>query len=271
MNCRRAVISWAGAALLLAGCATATPAPDLSGLLPTPMLLLGEQHDAPDHQRLQRQTLHELAGRGALAAVVLEMAERGRQTTGLPTDASEARVREALDWAGEQNAGAWPWAVYGPLVMDAVRAGVPVLGGNLPRAQMREAMGEAALDGVLPADALQRQRENIREGHCGLLPESQIAPMARIQLARDRAMAQTAMQALRPGQTVLLVAGNQHVRRDIGVPRHVPPGQALQVVVSQSGEVQPPDPAADRVWKTAPVTPKDHCAELRQQWGQGQR
>jgi uncharacterized iron-regulated protein len=271
MNCRRAVISWAGAALLLASCATATPAPDLSGLLPTPLLLLGEQHDAPDHQRLQRQTLRQLAERGQLAAVVLEMAERGRQTTGLPPDASEARVREALDWTGDQNAGAWPWAVYGPLVMDAVRAGVPVLGGNLPRAQMRAVMGESGLDTTVPAEALQQQRENIREGHCGLLPASQVAPMARIQLARDRAMAQTAMASLRPGQTVLLVAGHQHVRRDIGVPRHLPPGQALKVVVALAGEDAGAPDAADRVWRTPATPPVDHCAELRRQWGPGQR
>jgi uncharacterized iron-regulated protein len=271
VNCRRAVISWAGAALLLASCATATPAPDLSGLLPTPLLLLGEQHDAPDHQRLQRQTLRQLAERGQLAAVVLEMAERGRQTTGLPPDASEARVREALDWTGDQNAGAWPWAVYGPLVMDAVRAGVPVLGGNLPRTQMRAAMSETALDDILAADALQQQRENIREGHCGLLPASQVAPMARIQLARDRAMAQTAMGALRAGQTVLLVAGHQHVRRDIGVPRHMPNGQALQVVVALAGADAGAPDAADRVWRTPATPPVDHCAELRRQWGPGQR
>lgn len=271
MNCRRAVISWAGAALLLAGCASPLPSPELSDLLPTPLLLLGEQHDAPDHQRLQRQTLRQLAGRGQLAALVLEMAERGRQTTGLPPDASKARVREALDWTGDQNAGGWPWAVYGPLVMDAVRAGVPVLGGNLPRAQMRGAMGDTGLDGALPADALQRQRENIREGHCGLLPEPQLAPMARIQLARDRAMAQTALDALRPGQTVLLVAGHQHVRRDIGVPQHLPPGQALRVVVALAGADASAGAAADRVWRTPATPPVDHCAELRRQWGPGQR
>ncbi len=256
---------------MLAGCASAPPAPDLSGLLPTPLLLLGEQHDAPDHQRLQRQTLRTLAERGQLAAVVLEMVERGRRTTGLPPDAREADVRAALDWQGETNAGAWPWAVYGPLVMDAVRAGVPVLGGNLPRAQMRSAMGETALDAALAPDALRRQRENIREGHCGLLPESQIAPMARIQLARDRAMAQTAMEALRPGRTVLLVAGHQHVRRDIGVPQHLPPGQALQVVVAQAGADASAGAAADRVWRTPATPPTDHCAGLRQQWDSGQR
>lgn len=266
MNCRRAVISWAGAALLLAGCATATPAPDLSGLLPTPLLLLGEQHDAPDHQRLQRQTLRQLIERGEAAALVLEMAERGQRTTGLPPDASEARVRAALDWRAEHNAGAWPWAVYGPLVMDAVRAGVPVLGGNLPRPQMRTAMAQTGLDATLPADALQHQRDNIREGHCGLLPESQIAPMTRIQIARDRALAQTAQEAIKPGQTVLLVAGHQHVRRDIGVPRHLP-GQDLAVVLTQTSTPAPRTRSADRVWVTRPVPPKDHCAGLKTQMG----
>lgn len=271
MNCRWAVIPLGAALLFGAGCVAVAPSPDLSDLLPTPLLLLGEQHDAPDHQRLQRQTLRQLADRRQLAAVVLEMAERGRQTTGLPPQASEARVREALDWREEQNAGAWPWAVYGPLVMDAVRAGVPVLGGNLPRSQMRPAMSQTELDTVLPPDGLQQQRDNIRTGHCGLLPESQIAPMTRVQLARDRALAETALAALRPGQTVLLVAGHQHVRRDIGVPQHLPPGQPLRVVVALAGADADAGAAADRVWRTAATAPVDHCAELRRQWGQGQR
>lgn len=267
MNCRSAVTSTLCALALLGGCAqTPPPVADLQGLLPTPLLLLGEQHDAADHQRLQRQTLAQLAGQGQLAAVVLEMVERGRGTAGLPRDASEARVRETLDWTAARNAGHWDWAVYGPLVMDAVRAGVPVLGGNLPRSQMRTAMGESGLDATLAPEALRRQRDNIREGHCGLLPEAQVAPMTRVQIARDRAMAQTAQEAIQPGQTVLLVAGHQHVRRDIGVPAHLP-GQALAVVVAQAGRTSTDAANADRVWVTPPVPPRDHCAELRKQMG----
>ena len=44
----------------------------------------------------------------------------------------------------------WPWAAYGPAVMAAVRAGVPVLGANRPRSRMREDMGRTfagTLDG----------------------------------------------------------------------------------------------------------------------------
>jgi uncharacterized iron-regulated protein len=275
MNCRSAV-SGRTAVLLLSvlagGCGSLPDASaDLRGLLPTPLLLVGELHDAPEHQALQRDTVRQLADRGELAAVVLEMVEQGRATTGLPTDASEARVREALDWSADRNAGAWPWTVYGPVVMTAVRAGAPVLGGNLPRAQMRASMGEASLDASLPPLALAQQREAIREGHCNLLPDAQIAPMTRIQLARDRAMAQTAVSAQRAGRTVLLIAGNGHVQRDLGVPRHLPSDQAHRVVMALARDAAAPtleaSAQADRIWVTPPRPPKNHCADMKRQMG----
>ena len=81
------------------------------------------------------------------------------------------------------------------MVMNAVRAGVPVLGGNLPRTQMKQAMGEARYDSHLPAAGWQLQLDAIKDGHCGLLPESQFAPMARIQLARDEAIVRNRLVA----------------------------------------------------------------------------
>jgi hypothetical protein len=65
----------------------------------------------------------------------------------------------------------------------------------------------------------------IDEGHCGVLPPRLHAPMVLAQRARDVAMA-LAMQAAHrdsgpahsgPARTVL-IAGNGHVRRDVGVP-----------------------------------------------------
>ena len=173
-----------GIGALLAACAQ-TPPNDLPALLartqPTPLLLVGEQHDAPEHQQLQRELVQALAARGELAAVVMEMAEAGRDTRALPRDASEDAVREALAWNQGVN---WPWPSYGPVVMAAVRAGVPVLGGNLPRARMRDAMADTALDQSVSAAALQGQRAAVREGHCELLPENQIAPMTRTGASR---------------------------------------------------------------------------------------
>ena len=236
--------------------------------LPADVLLLGEQHDAPDHQRLQREAVAWLASRGQLAALVMEMAERGRSTQGLPRDASEAQARAALQW----DDAAWPWKAYGPVVMAAVGTGVPVLGGNLPRARMRAAMGEAAWDQHLPAPALQRQYTALREGHCGLLPESQMAPMARIQIARDASLARTAQQALRPGQTVLLIAGGGHVLRDRGVPTHWPADLRSKVLLAQAGQAQAAiKTEVDAVVQTPALAPQDHCAALRERWRQGGR
>lgn len=232
----RPLLATATLALLL-GCAAGLPAVDV--------LLLGEQHDAPAHQQRHRDAVQSLAAEGRLAALALEMAEQGGTTAGLPRDADESAVRAALHW----NEQAWPWIAYGPAVMAAVRAGVPVLGANLPRDRMRPAMANAALDALLVPQALQQQREAIREGHCGLLPESQMAPMTRIQIARDQAMAATLASAAVRGKTVVLLAGGGHVDEALGVPVHLP-----RTVSSKSIR-----------WPSGEAPKKDYCEEMRRQ------
>lgn len=165
---------------------------------PTDALLLGEQHDAPQHQDIQTQVVAWLAGQGLLAALTLEMAKQGGSTQGLSAQASAAQVQIALDW----DERAWPWAAYGPAIMAAVRRGVPVFGANLSSADLRAAMQDRSLDQTLTETALSTQQQRIRDGHCQLLPESQIAPMTRMQIARDRAMAQTIGRVALAGRTV---------------------------------------------------------------------
>jgi uncharacterized iron-regulated protein len=236
----------------------------LLALLPADVMLIGEQHDAPAHQHMQAAVVQALAARGGLAAVALEMAERGATTAGLPPQATEAQVRDALKWRD----ASWPWAAYSPGVMAAVRAGVPVLGANLPLSDMKNAMKNIALDDHLTMGLRQKQQENIREGHCGLLPESQIVPMTRVQTARDAAMARTVTAARQPGKTVLLIAGNGHVDREIGVPTHLGREVSSKSVVLRPDRPSGTDadmPPADAVWLTAAPPPKDYCADMRQQ------
>lgn len=249
------------ALLFLAACAALPTGTGsrLDALLPADIILIGEQHDAPEHQALQQAAVTELARRGSLAALAIEMAEQGRSTTGLSADATESQVRDALAWV---EAG-WAWARYGPVVMAAVRAGVPVLGANLPRSAMRTAMGNDNWDRLLSPAALAQQREDIRTGHCNLLPAAQIAPMARIQIARDAAMAATVAAAAQGGKVVLLVAGAGHVARETGVPNHLPAGLATRVVLEVAGgAVEPRSKQVDSLWRTAPIPLIDHCAAL---------
>ena len=263
----------------LTASAIGTSAPVLASEVPsrwlawqdTPAILLGELHDDPTHPPLQQALVQTLVARGRLSALVLEMAEQGRSTQGLPADANEAAVQAALAWSDI----AWPWQRYGPSVMAAVAAGVPVLGGNLPRSQMRTVMTQPDWDRLLDAAALATVGERIREGHCGLLPETQVPGMVRIQLARDWTMASTIISAWRHGGTVLLLAGNEHVRTDVGVPRHLKqlptpwptdtaPVATVQMRPLSQAEAAMPH-ARDAIWPTPPQPPVDHCAALRRQ------
>lgn len=261
----RQLITLLTCAALTVGCASrivANTDQRLATLLPADVILLGEQHDAPDHQRVQRDVVQALAARGQLAALVLEMAEQGHSTRGLQADASETQVRAALQW----NDDAWPWRAYGPAVMTAVRAGVPVLGANLPRTQLRARMADPQLDTLLPGPALKAQQQAIRLGHCGMLPESQITPMTRVQIARDLTMANTLRAAVQPGQTVLLLAGHGHVDRQLGVPKHLPSSLQVKAVVlgddTREAEALPPTDRFDHLWPARPADAKDYCAEF---------
>ena len=144
----------------LAGCASGpmTLEQRLDRLLPTDILLVGEQHDAAAHQQIEREIVESLASRRQLAALAVEMAESGTDTGKLPAVATEAQVRTALRWSDD----AWPWKSYGPVVMAAVRAGVPVLGAKLPRARMKDAMADVSLDAQLPVAGCCRRHRSVR-------------------------------------------------------------------------------------------------------------
>lgn len=237
----------------------------LDALLPADAILIGEQHDASEHQQIEQEVIATLAARAQLASVTLEMANVGTSTARLQPGATEEQVRRALNWDDK----GWPWAAYGPAVMTAVRAGVPVLGANLPRSQMPASMANGELDKRLPAEALKTQQQAIRTGHCHLLPEKQIIPMTRIQIAKDIAMAATIEQAALPGKVVVLLAGKGHVDRTLGVPLHLPGTLKARAIALQAGvnKGQADLPRAfDTVWITPALPEKDHCAELQAQW-----
>jgi uncharacterized iron-regulated protein len=246
------------------GSAAAETAVRLDALLPVEVLLLGEQHDAAEHQQIEQQVIAELAARGLLAAVALEMADTGVSTARLKPSATEEQVRSALKWSEK----AWPWAAYGPPVMTAVRAGVPVLGANLPREQVRASMSDSTLDVLLPGPALKAQQQGIRLGHCGMLPESQITPMTRTQIAKDVTMANTLSQAVFPGKVVVLLTGSGHANRTLGVPQHLPASmnaKAIHLRAANAPGSGEKSVAYDSVWATATVPEIDYCEGLKGQ------
>jgi uncharacterized iron-regulated protein len=124
-------------------------------------------------------------------------------------------------------------------------------------------MADVSLDAQLGPGARAAQQEAVRSGHCNLLPESQIAPMTRIQIARDRAMAQTILKARVAGKTVLLVSGAGHGDKTVGVPQQLPIELSVKVLRLEAGDGKADPAAFDAVWRTPALPEKDYCAELR--------
>lgn len=245
-------------------------------------LLLGEKHDNPDHHRLQAAIVTRLLQQQQVASLSFEMLTSADQARldGIQAQRLQSleQLREYLQW---DDAG-WNWDFYGPLVQAGYRARVPLLAANIDEAQMRGAYGSelpAAVSAVLNTAVTAQLNQDIDDSHCGLLPESQFPAMVRVQQSRDNAMAQA--MAVYGGQAVnILIAGNYHVRRDLGVPRyllHQQPGLAADAIVSLAFlEVQPDvvAPAAyleqfdavkayDFIWFTPAISNEDYCATLR--------
>ena len=99
------------------------------------------------------------------------------------------------------------------------------------------------------------------------LPESQVTPMARIQIAKDISMANTLAQAALPGKTVVLLTGSGHADRQLGVPRHLPADVKAKAVRLRAGGAAPNDSAEafDAVWETPALPEKDYCEGLDKQ------
>ena len=265
-------------AMLLSSCASKPEAPVLrplsaeaqaltaarvDALMPMDALLLGEQHDAADHQQIHQQVIALLAQRNRLGAVALEMADAGATTARLHPSSTEQQVKNALKWSDKS----WPWESYGPAVMTAVRAGVLVVGANLPREFMRGSMGDSKLDGQLPGPSLKAQQQLIRVGHCNMLPESQITPMTRIQIAKDIKMAETLKEVAVPGKVVVLLSGSGHTDRLLGVPQHLPASLNVKAILLRAGDAAATDKAEafDAVWVTPAMPEKDYCADFKAQ------
>ena len=236
------------------------------GLWHAPVLLLGEQHDAPAHHEVQAELVNAFIHQGRLRALLLEMVDSPHHTEGLKPSASETQVQDRLAWSMQS----WPWADYSEAIMAAVRAGIPVRGANLRRAEMGSAMMDKSLDEAVSAVTLKALQEAVKTGHCNLLPESQLAPMARIQIAKDRRMAETIAAQAREGQTVVVLCGSAHAHKQHGIPAHLPRELAARAISVhlRSANHDPSEPGAfDREWLTVAVQEKDYCAELRQRWG----
>lgn len=293
------------------------PATLVADLRATRFLLLGEKHDNPDHHELRLAFLQELMREITVTHLGMEMLDHSQQQVldALPVRQllTDGELRERLRWDDQ----GWPWDRYGPLLRMALGNELNVVAANLSREQVMAAYGSGEIvtppagtaagnlletfspdthsageqdkSDILDDAMLALLAQEIDSSHCGLLPDSQFPPMIRIQQARDLSMAASLYAA--PEQNAdgmrLLVAGNYHVRNDLGVPRYLawlhyqatgmePAADGIRSLafLEVSDELVHEDDAAayltrayaagvfDYVWFTAATEPQDYCASI---------
>lgn len=232
-------------------------------------VLVGEQHDNPDHHALQLWLLQALTDRRAQGSLLLEMLNPDQQAK---VDAVHADFKKSkapadlpvtLAWQKS-----WDWALYGPVVRFALGQPYPLLAANLDADDIMAIYTQVpTLAGVQSTAPAVREQllGQIRESHCGLLPEEHMPAMLAVQQQRDRRMAQSLLAAPLPA---LLFAGTYHVRKDIGVPLHlldlgVSKGTVVLLLAQTGAQVEPG--AADYVWYTPALPAQDYCAQWRDQ------
>lgn len=244
-----------------------TPQQLVERLAKAPRVLVGEQHDNPDHHALQLWLSRELAAQRPQGSLLLEMLNPDQQARAEQVQAAARAGRMPVDTiAALAWQPGWDWSLYGALVQYQLRQPYPLLAANLDRAEIMQIyQARPTLQGTAStAPAVQEKLQaDIRESHCGLLPESQIPAMLAVQQQRDRRMAERLLAAPQPA---MLLAGAFHVRKDLGVPLHLADlgaGEGNLVLILAEVGKQPAADSADYVWYTAANTPEDHCAKLR--------
>ena len=219
--------------LALAGCAggerrAAMPEAAAAPVGPNPqVLLLGEVHDNAEGHRRRYDLLRQRVEGGWRPAIVMEQFDREDQD--LLNKAQKACL-DAQCVIRVVNGARWDWQLYYPVIQLALTYHLPLVAGNLSRADASRVVRDGVtatfdpqsikdyrLDQPLPADVRAAQQREIAVGHCNMAPEMMIEGMVNAQVARDIWMAKI-VRDQRP-RDVVLIAGNGHVRKDMGVAR----------------------------------------------------
>ncbi|MEP5732047.1 MAG: ChaN family lipoprotein [Sulfitobacter sp.] len=209
-------------------CASQPHAQDLTAaqraeMLAADIVLLGEQHDNPDHHLGQARLMTEIEP----AAVVFEMLTHQMAAIVRAFEGDDlGKLGEAIGW----EAAGWPsFEIYRPVF--AALDSAFVVGAAAPRETVRAAFSEGAA-AVFGSDAARygltrplpeaeyQTRETLQfDAHCQAMPLEMMGGMIEAQRLRDAQFAQAALEALAEhGGPVVVITGNGHARTDWGVP-----------------------------------------------------
>ena len=242
-------------------CSTPAPAPLR---FTQPVVLLGEVHDNEAQHTLRLAAFKAWLESGARPALALEQFDRDKQPL-IDSMRAQRPAPNADALIAAAGGGGWLWAHYKPFITLALKYELPIVAANVSRDDtrrvMRDGLAATGFNANVPAAVLQAQAASIEASHCGMLDAATAQRMAQAQVARDQFMAQVLQTHAARG--VVLLAGNGHVRTDLGAPLWLPP--AVRARSEAIGVLEEGDTSAafdKRVFTTVQPRP-DPCEAMR--------
>lgn len=268
------------ATAMLAGCGlfskstetvVVTP-PAAAGPANPQVLLLGEVHDNAQGHKLRFEELKRRVDAGWRPVIAMEQFDRDSQQR---LDSAQKGCLDAGCLIKVMNGPRWDWQLYYPVIQLALDNKLPLIAANLSRNDASRVVRDGVastfdaatvsaykLDKSLPIDLRKAQEREIKEGHCDMLPDMMVPGMVDAQVARDIWMAKLIRDQL--PHDVVLIAGNGHVRKDIGVPRWLNAVEP-RLTVRAIGYVEPGQQRLpfDEVRKLDVQKREDPCAKFK--------
>ncbi len=250
------------------------------------LIVIGEIHDNPAHQRNQAELARLIGVRAAAFEMIPRAAED--EIAALRRDGAAAALRAAAEQGRYAR-----WLPVLEAIPDAA-----IIGAGLPRAAISRAIEEGAaaafdgdaalwgLDAPPPAEVEAEMEAEQIAVHCDALPARMAPGMVSAQRLRDASFAAALLRArdAAGGGKALLVTGNGHARRDRGVPAYLarvaPEARTLvigqtergaQGAFGEQGAFEGTDgaPLYDIVIVTDPAPREDPCLRFLKSRGQG--
>jgi uncharacterized iron-regulated protein len=231
------------------------------------IVLLGEVHDNAHQHAIRLQAFDALIAGGARPALLMEQFDRERQSAieRARAEAGPDRVERIITAGADPNAR-WNWTFYRPFVERALAHNLPIVAVNVSRADVRKVikhgLAGTGFDAAVTPQLASAQIAAIKSSHCGLVDTKAARGMAAAQIARDQFIAQSIEPFAERG--VVVLAGNGHVRRDIGAPRWLSPStreHAISIGLLEEGD-RIAD-AFDHVFVTPRQPREDPCLAMR--------
>jgi uncharacterized iron-regulated protein len=235
--------------------------------------LLGEVHDNPKAHSQRFIFIEKLLSKNFKPVIAMEQFDRDNQ----------AALDQAMNSCEDsdcviQKAGGkgWEWNFYKPVIETALKLRLPILAANVSSKDAmkiaRDGLGAAIspetlrdfnLDVPLDNDLFEKQKAAIEVGHCHALPSSAFKGMVNAQVARDVWMAKTIRENATQG--LILLAGNGHIRKDVGVYHWLNSAERARTQViaytedDSDGLIGPETSVFDRTIRVEPFERNDPC------------